>query len=957
MAFGIFILCFDRTLVKASLNPYLFKAETLHELWNADTARPWHELMSLQSEGNSGRARVKECLGVLAKASIRFVIALATSFIFAETALFFIFSSEISQRAASIEGQIQQQQITQLNQEYAKQHKNLVGELSSEEGADDPVIKRLTGQLSTLSGQIGTAETTTSDLDRLQAAELDGTHLKLTLPSGETIKTTGVPGKAGTYYALHGLYVSAKDNLGQLQATQASAQKQLAKRRKRILNSSSKSVSDIEGKIRALNAKHAAQLSAITNGIGVIKGLLIRQEALSQLEQDANPETARLDSPHPCTGGPGGIVCDFERLLIPPTPLGAYVLAFRVFFLAVELAPITLKIAMSLRRRRPYDTFEAAAEERALAASMLSIRDSRERMETESQERHEEELLLRESSSAERLTASARLNADHEVSRYEIELNKRREIEDLESLYGLEMDADGLGPSRSDTAEQQPPAEARGPLAGDQAPAAEARGTGRHRADAVRGRRARASTAGGDEANYLSTPVRALMTAATARFTQEGLVINNSWKLLRAMEGAESGGGASIWIGHHVKDEAANEVVVKTIPAALDQKLPGRDDYIKARGWKREAASQVTSDYVGQILDSGTDRAHNLYYLVSPRYTPGSLARYCEHEGRGRTLGWCFKVTEQILLGLADAGKVGLIHLDIKPGNIVLDGDNVRIIDWGLARTWQKHASYTGVGFMRGTLFYASPEQLARNPEDWDTPFADLYAVGALFYWLVTGEAPLSRKLGPTADFYDCLKAFEGGVRPPQAQTLADNVPSEVGALIDAWLSYDREDRVPPGTAAEDAITTALAWLRSLRAQLGERADVRVGEATGRHTAQAGNAVTPGLESEATPTDQPASADVVPAESAALSGGEAPVADDALTEPAAADAEEEPAGQAVAEGRPGEPGETREASEPQGTAPDETAQGPEPEAAQLEAVSGDSGGGQVIGLDPSRRRK
>lgn len=82
------------------------------------------------------------------------------------------------------------------------------------------------------------------------------------------------------------------------------------------------------------------------------------------------------------------------------------------------------------------------------------------------------------------------------------------------------------------------------------------------------------------------------------------------------------------------------------------------------------------------------------------------------------------------------------MHLDIKPGNIVLDGEHARVIDWGLSRVW--NASQPSTWIERGTPFFACPEQLIRPQAGWATPAADLYGVGATFYWLLTGRGAAS---------------------------------------------------------------------------------------------------------------------------------------------------------------------------------------------------------------------
>ena len=109
-------------------------------------------------------------------------------------------------------------------------------------------------------------------------------------------------------------------------------------------------------------------------------------------------------------------------------------------------------------------------------------------------------------------------------------------------------------------------------------------------------------------------------------------------------------------------------------------------------------------------------------------------------------LEWGLSVIEDVLRGLIDCfEQTGIVHLDIKPSNIALDGgDHVRLIDFGLARP----ASDGGIGYSSAssgfTAFYAPPEQMLRRPDPgWCTPACDIRAVAATLYEIVTGTPPL----------------------------------------------------------------------------------------------------------------------------------------------------------------------------------------------------------------------
>ena len=133
-------------------------------------------------------------------------------------------------------------------------------------------------------------------------------------------------------------------------------------------------------------------------------------------------------------------------------------------------------------------------------------------------------------------------------------------------------------------------------------------------------------------------------------------------------------------------------------------------EYIQQLGVRHEEARRLGWSALTSGRSSTTAMTCGFSYLVYPLYQPGSLATYCGWIGDRRTLGWCAQVIDEVLSGLMAASAVGLVHLDIKPGNIVLDGDHARVIDWGLSRVW--NASQPSTWIVRGTPFFACPEQL-----------------------------------------------------------------------------------------------------------------------------------------------------------------------------------------------------------------------------------------------------
>ncbi|MFC6080504.1 protein kinase domain-containing protein [Sphaerisporangium aureirubrum] len=281
------------------------------------------------------------------------------------------------------------------------------------------------------------------------------------------------------------------------------------------------------------------------------------------------------------------------------------------------------------------------------------------------------------------------------------------------------------------------------------------------------------------------------------------MVLNERWYLYASLN-ADSSGMATLYRAYERADPGRT-VVAKVFHQAQNDPQRFRTFLREVRGMR------LSNPHIGEIIDSGRDEKSKAVYLISPLYLPGSLNLHVQGQpGVGAPLRWSLWVVDQVLAGLEAAARSNMIHLDIKPQNIVLDGpSNIRIIDWGMSQLHEAGRSVSTV-FPGGTKWFASPEQLGYTSAA-PSSLSDLYGVGALAYWLLTGAAPLRRQAGTDdAGLVEVLHLMQAGVRPERADLAVPGVPAHVGRLIDRWLSYDPVERAPEGMGP----SAALGWAR-----------------------------------------------------------------------------------------------------------------------------------------------
>ncbi|HEY3687441.1 MAG TPA: serine/threonine-protein kinase [Streptosporangiaceae bacterium] len=197
------------------------------------------------------------------------------------------------------------------------------------------------------------------------------------------------------------------------------------------------------------------------------------------------------------------------------------------------------------------------------------------------------------------------------------------------------------------------------------------------------------------------------------------------------------------------------------------------------------AARKVGGFHTAQVVDADTSAASP--WLVTA-YIPGrSLIEAVRADGPLDTAG-LRTLGAGLAEGLAAIHRHGLVHRDLKPGNVIMAEDGPRIIDFGIARAADATA-HTTVGVAIGTYAYMSPEQIRAEAGAPAGPASDVFALGCVLAYAATGRTPFQAASIP-ALVHRVLN------EPPDL----GGVPSALLPLVGACLEKDPADR--PGVAA-----------------------------------------------------------------------------------------------------------------------------------------------------------
>ncbi len=231
-------------------------------------------------------------------------------------------------------------------------------------------------------------------------------------------------------------------------------------------------------------------------------------------------------------------------------------------------------------------------------------------------------------------------------------------------------------------------------------------------------------------------------------------------------------------------------VAVKTLAIHLIPISSARERFVR----EARASASLVHPHIVPVHDVITDDpvpAIVMQYIAGP-----TLEQWLEEQG---PMDWkqALSIGNQLADALNAAHKKGLVHRDVKPGNVLLEADGSRALlsDFGLVRALDD-ATLTRSGILAGTPDYMSPEQAHGKPVEHTS---DLFSLGALMYAMLTGKPPF-QAAGPMAIMNKVCHEKHPSI------TTAANIPPNVVRLVDRLLAKDPSRRPPSAQQVAEQI-------------------------------------------------------------------------------------------------------------------------------------------------------
>ncbi len=264
----------------------------------------------------------------------------------------------------------------------------------------------------------------------------------------------------------------------------------------------------------------------------------------------------------------------------------------------------------------------------------------------------------------------------------------------------------------------------------------------------------------------------------------------------RLSEHLARGGMADVW-------EAADQLLQRRVAVKILHAAHSSDPSFIQR-FKREAmaAANLSHPNIVSIFDTGEQEG--VRYIVMELVEGKTLRDILRAEGSVHPRR-AAEIATEVAAALEVAHRGGLVHRDVKPGNIMLRGDgSVKVTDFGIARAWDDSEELTRTGAVIGTATYFSPEQAQGLPAD---ARSDIYSLGIVLYEMLAGRTPFSGE-SPVSVAYQHVSEFAA---PPS--TFNPDVSPELDAIVMRALEKGPADRYSTAEAMREDLLRYLQGL------------------------------------------------------------------------------------------------------------------------------------------------
>jgi serine/threonine protein kinase/uncharacterized membrane protein YebE (DUF533 family) len=270
-----------------------------------------------------------------------------------------------------------------------------------------------------------------------------------------------------------------------------------------------------------------------------------------------------------------------------------------------------------------------------------------------------------------------------------------------------------------------------------------------------------------------------------------GITLGGRYRITKRLG---DGGMGSVYLAEHT-------VIRKTVAIKLLKPEFNADKSLVERFFREaKATAAIQHENVVEILDFG--QTPEYAYFVMEALSGCELTALL---GGGRRLPWnrSKAITIQVVSALAAAHAVGIVHRDMKPGNVFLiqrgnSPDYVKVLDFGIAKI-NDGVQLTQAGMVFGTAAYMAPEQATGGEVDGRT---DIYAVGCLLFEMLTGQVPF-----PGENFMKVLAQHIREQPPRLRDVIPDlDIPPGVEELVARMLAKFPMDRIATMTELEQAL-------------------------------------------------------------------------------------------------------------------------------------------------------